>query len=228
MKSIKPVPAERIEVRVWDLPTRLFHWSLPILFALSWWSAETRRDQLHFWSGYALLFALLFRLGWGLVGSSTARFTSFIRGPSAVVRYLRSRWQWPAVGHTPLGAISIIAMLALLAFQVATGLIQTDEDAVLSGPLAELVSFDVSDKANRLHDLNFAILQALVALHLAAILFYRFMGKRLVEPMINGRARVAPGTEPMRPAPRRRAGAVAAAALLVTAWIIAGAPPLGG
>jgi cytochrome b len=214
---------------VWDLPVRLFHWSLVALFALSWWSAEYHYDTVHLWSGYALLFGLLFRLLWGFAGSSTARFTSFVRGPRAVAGYVRGGWRRPYVGHSPLGALSVIAMLVLLFAQVVLGLFATDEDGEMYGPLAALISVDASDRALELHESNFELLKILVGLHLAAIAFYWLaLKKRMVGPMVSGRASLDPGTEPMRPATRGRAVACALAAVAVTAWVVAGAPPLGG
>ncbi len=215
--------------RVWDLPTRLFHWSLVVLFGLGWWSAETGRDTVHFWSGYALLFALLFRLLWGFAGSSTARFSGFVRGPRAVLRYVRAGWREPLIGHSPLGALSVIAMLALLLAQVGLGLVATDEDGLEAGPLAMAVSMDASDRARELHELNFDLLRILIAVHIAAVLFYWLLLKKpLIPPMVTGRAVLDPDTPPMQPAPVRRALACAAIALAVTAWIVAGAPPIGG
>jgi cytochrome b len=213
---------------VWDLPIRLFHWSLVALFALSWWSAEYHYDTVHLWSGYALLAGLLFRLLWGFAGSSTARFSSFVRGPGAVVGYLRGGWRRPHVGHSPLGALSVVAMLALLLSQVVLGLFATDEDGEMYGPLAALISVDASDRALELHETNFDLLKIVVGLHIAAIAFYWLVLKKaLVRPMLSGRASLDPGTEPMRPAARGRAMACLVAALAITAWIVAGAPPLG-
>jgi len=210
------------------LPTRLFHWSLVALFGLGWWSAETGRDTVHFWSGYGLLFGLLFRLLWGVVGSSTARFASFVRGPGAGLRYLRSGWREPLVGHNPLGALSVVAMLALLLAQVGLGVVATDEDGLAAGPLAMAVSMDASDCARELHELNFDVLRIIIGLHIAAVLFYwLFLKKPLIGPMVTGRSTLDAETA-MQPAPMRRALACAAIALAVTAWIVAGAPPIGG
>ena len=215
--------------RVWDLPLRLFHWSLVLLVAFSWWTAETDRDQLHIWSGLAILFLLLFRILWGFFGSSTARFSAFVRGPAALFTYLRSRFRWTVPGHTPLGALSVLALLGILLFQVGSGLISLDEDGLVGGPLSHLVSFDTSEAANDLHEGSFDILLLLIALHVAAILLYRLaLGLNLLGPMISGKAELAPGVEPMRPVPPAVAFACAIAAAVVTVWIIAGAPPLGG
>lgn len=218
---------ERRRVAVWDLPTRLFHWSIVLLIGFSWWSAENAFDPWHLWSGYAVLFLLLFRLLWGFVGSSTARFSSFVRGPSAVLKYLRSGG-WPLAGHSPLGALSAVAMLLALLVQVATGLVQIDSEDFVEGPLSSLVSFETAEAAHEIHDLNFNILLWLIALHVAAILAYRLLlARRLVGPMITGHAELPPGIDPMAPAPRRRGLAVAGFSLALTAWIVAGAPPLG-
>lgn len=215
-------------IPVWDLPVRLVHWSLVALLALSWWTAETGRDSIHFWSGYAILFLLLFRIIWGLAGSSTARFANFIRGPSAVLRYLSGGWKQPHSGHSPLGALSVVALLLLLLVQVGLGLIQTDDDGLLFGPLAHLVSPALSEQAHDLHDSNFDLLLILVGIHIAAVLFYRFvLGIRLIGPMVSGRAEARQGIEAMRPVPARRAIIAMVAAIALTAWIIAGMPPLG-
>ena len=212
---------------VWDLPTRLFHWSIVVLIAFSWWSSEEAFEPWHFWSGYAILFLLLFRILWGLVGSSTARFASFVRGPVAVLRYLQTG-HWPLAGHSPVGALSVIAMLMSMLVQVSTGLIQIDSDDFVEGPLSSLVSFETAEAAHDIHEVNFNILVGLIALHLAAILFYRLvLGRRLVGPMVTGRAKLEGGIAPMTPAPAWRALACAGAALALTAWIVLGAPPLG-
>jgi cytochrome b len=182
-------------VRVWDGPTRLLHWALAILFAISWYTAENTLMELHRWSGYAVIGLLVFRLYWGLVGSSTARFAGFVKGPKAIFGYLRGlsgAAGAPAIGHNPLGALSVIALLALLAVQTGLGLFAVDVDGIESGPLSYLVSFDVGRAAARAHHLVFNILLALVVLHIAAIAFY-LIAKRdnLIGPMITGRKAIA-------------------------------------
>lgn len=215
--------------KVWDLPLRLFHWALVLLVAISWWTAENDRYDLHIWSGYAILFLLLFRILWGFFGTSTARFSAFIRGPAAVLTYVRSRFRWTVAGHTPLGALSVLALLVMLILQVSTGLVSTDTDGLVSGPLAHLVSFDTSEAAQDLHEDLFDILLILIGLHVAAILLYRLaLGLNLLGPMITGKADLAPGVEPMRPVPPIVPITCVAVALAVTVWIVAGAPPLQG
>lgn len=192
---------------------------------LSWWTAETEREDLHLWFGYAVLFLLLFRLLWGLVGSSTARFSSFVRGPASVLTYLRSGFRWTEAGHTPLGALSVVALLLLLVVIVGSGLIALDEDGFFGGPLAHFVSISASDTARELHEEAFDILKIIVILHVAAILAYRLLaGLNLVGPMITGKADLAPGVEPMRPVPGPVLIACVVIALGATGWIIAGAP----
>lgn len=212
---------------VWDLPTRLFHWSIVLLVAFSWWSSEEAFDPWHYWSGYTILFLLLFRILWGFFGSSTARFASFVRGPASVLSYLRSG-RWHTAGHSPLGALSVIALLLSMIVQVSTGLIQFDDDDFVGGPLSSLVGADVAETAHDVHDANFNVLLALIALHIAAIFYYRLQrGQDLVGPMVSGRAELGDGVEPMRTAPAWRAIACAALALTAAGWIAAGAPPFG-
>ena len=198
------------------------------LVALAWWTGEKEEYDLHLWVGYAALFLILFRIFWGLVGSSTARFTSFIRGPGAILRYVRDRFAWPFAGHAPLGALSVIALLAVLLFQVVSGLFAEDEDGLLLGPLAKFVSVDISDAITELHEEAFNILLVLIGLHVAAILFYRIvLRKRLVEPMITGRSELDPGVAPMTEVPAWRAFACATIALALTIWVAKGVPPFG-
>lgn len=221
-------PTAPVKTAVWDLPTRLFHWALVALIAFSWWSAESAELKLHIYSGFAIMTLLLFRLLWGLFGSSTARFRNFVKGPAAVVAYLRDPRGWRGVGHTPLGALSVVALLGLTALQVATGLLNSDDEGLNEGPLAGLVPKSIADIANEVHKANFNVLLAFIALHVAAILFYRLvLGKKLLGPMIRGRAALDPAAEPMRPGRGWVAIVCLLAALAVTRWIIGGAPPLG-
>lgn len=213
-------------VAVWDLPVRLFHWTLATLIGFSWWSAENDRIQWHVWSGLAVLTLVVFRLLWGIFGSSTARFANFVRGPRAVSDYLRHQEEWKPVGHTPLGALSVIALLGVTLAQAAVGLVLSDEDGLVSGPLNALVSFDVAEAAHEVHELLFNILLALIALHVAAIVFYRLVrGKKLAGAMISGRTMAARGTEPMARGRWWVALLCLVAALAFVRWIVAGAPP---
>jgi cytochrome b len=209
---------------VWDLWVRLFHWLLAGLIAFSWWSAKYDHVRWHIWSGLAILTLLIFRLLWGFVGSSTARFSSFIRGPASVFAHVRGRWS--GIGHTPLGGLSVVVLLLAVSIQVGLGLISEDEDGIYMGPLARLVSTDTSDSARDIHALWFYFVLGLIVLHVAAIVYYRLVrGRKLTLPMITGRAELAPGTQPMRPAKWWAAVICLSVALGITRWVIAGAPP---
>lgn len=175
---------------LWDLPTRIVHWSLVVLILVSWFSGGENM-QIHRWAGYGVLGLLVFRLWWGVAGGSTARFASFLKGPAATAAYLktvRERTPSEAGGHNPLGAWSVVAMIAAMMVQVGLGLFASDIDGLESGPLSHLVSFDASRVAADLHELTFRVLQALVALHILAIGYY-WVWKRqnLIGAMITGK-----------------------------------------
>jgi len=179
-------------VRVWDFPTRLFHWLLVIFVIISFVTGNIGGNaiQYHEWSGFTILSLLLFRLVWGFIGSRESRFMTFIRGPSAVVRYatnlLRKNSSTHFLGHNPLGGWSIIAMLWALLVQAATGLFAND-DIVTEGPLFDWVGKAASDWLTRVHKLNQQVIIALVCVHVLAVLFYFFYKREnLVKPMITG------------------------------------------
>lgn len=178
-------PAGR--VRVWSLPVRLFHWSTAALAVFSVVTAKIGGNALvwHFWSGYAVLTLVLFRVLWGLAGDHYARFSAFVRGPRAVFAYLRGEYA-PGPGHNPVGALSVLALLACLFVQAATGLFAND--AIFSeGPLAKMVSGATSDRLTSIHKWNELVLYGLVGLHLAAIAFYELVRRRrLIVPMVTG------------------------------------------
>lgn len=183
------------KIKVWDLPTRLFHWSLAALFGGMWFTGEQGGDWLHYHvlCGEAIGGLLLFRLVWGVAGSDTARFSQFIKGPAAIRRYLKGEMtEAEQPGHNPLGGLMVLALLLALLAQVVSGLFATDVDSYLfDGPLAKLVASGASESITALHKGFFHVLLALVGLHVAAILAYRFIkGKNLVKPMITGRKQV--------------------------------------
>ena len=213
------------EQRVWDLPVRLVHWLLAGLIGFSWWSVKNHHTDWHIWLGCAILTLLIFRLLWGFVGSSTARFANFVRGPKTVLAYLRGRWS--GIGHTPLGALSVLALFVAIAIQATLGLFSEDEDGIYTGPLSGLVSIDTSDKVRDVHELWFNVVLGLIALHVAAIVFYRFRGRHLTKPMITGRAAVNAGTAAMRPGKWWAALLCLAVAIGIVRWIVAGGPPFG-
>ncbi|SEA55451.1 cytochrome b/b6 domain-containing protein [Rubrimonas cliftonensis] len=184
-------PVER--ARVWDPALRVFHWALAAAVVTGWVLGEFGPAIMtwHFWCGYAVGALVLFRLVWGFVGPETARFAHFLRGPRPVLAYLRemperrpSRWR----GHAPLGGWATVALLALLAAQVATGLFADPDDYINVGPLAHLIPAGDRLTAAALHALIAKALLAMVLLHLAAVAFYAFWKREdLVRPMIDGR-----------------------------------------
>lgn len=204
-----------MRTRIWDRPTRLFHWLLVVLIPLQWWTAEEEMIEIHMILGRVMLGLILFRLLWGLVGSSTARFAGFVRGPGAVLSYLRGRLP-PAVGHNPLGALSVVALLLLLAVQVGLGLFASDEDGLYSGPLAHLVGEEASETLTERHEDMFDVLLAFIGLHVAAIVYYTWFKRQdLVGPMVTGSGEAPAGADPMRAAPAWRfAGAATLSAAI--------------
>ena len=181
-------------VRIWDLPTRLFHWMLAVLVVFSVVTANVGGNwvQWHFYSGYAILTLIAFRLAWGFIGGRYARFSSFLFGPAAILATLKGDSRAPrTLGHNPLGSLSVFALLACVGLQAAVGLFAND-DIASEGPLAKFVSKGLSDRLTSLHHLNAKIIFALVALHLLAIVFYLLRKhENLVRPMLSGDKPVA-------------------------------------
>jgi cytochrome b len=188
------------KVLVWDLPTRLFHWLLVVSVILSFVTGNIGPNAMeyHMLSGYVILALLIFRVVWGFVGSQTARFSGFVKGPSTVFAHvvmLLKKEDTPYLGHNPLGGWSIIAMLLVLSVQVATGLFAND-DIFTEGPLYLWVSKETSDFLTGIHLINRFVLAALLAIHVFAVLFYFFYkGDNLIGPMITGVKRWHTATE---------------------------------
>lgn len=221
---MRDTPSERsFLARLWDGPMRLFHWALVVLIGFAWWAGETGHMDWHKLAGYSVLALLVFRLIWGFVGSDTARFANFVRTPEETFAYLRnlfSRTHVDMAGHNPLGAWSVLLLLTTLVIQVVTGLFAVDVDGLESGPLSDRVSFDAGRVAAKWHHMSFSALQALVVLHLVAIVFYAVYKRAdLVRPMITGRRHFESDPE-LTFAPLWRA-ILAAAVAGVVAWFVA-------
>ena len=219
-ETVDEPPAAARRVAVWDLPVRIVHWAIVLLVPFSWWTAEEEMLAWHYRSGLTLLGLVVFRLVWGLIGSSTARFSSFVRGPRHILDYLRGRREF-VLGHNPLGALSVLALLFMLSLQVGLGLFAADEDGLLEGPLSHLLDEETVESVTELHETSFEVLKWLILLHVGAILFYLLVRrKNLVGPMVSGRAPAPAGTPPMVAAPASRAAiaALVALAAVAAAW----------
>jgi cytochrome b len=232
-KETHPMPlpaatADATPVRIWDLPTRAFHWLLAAAFIGLVVSGKVGGGAMvwHIRLGLLVMGLLLFRVLWGLVGGHWSRFVRFAYGPGTLLRYLRGRsrpGEHHEVGHSPLGALSVFALLGLLSLQVGTGLVADDEIASV-GPLNRFVSGATATSATAWHkDFGSSILVVLVLLHVAAIVFYRVRkGRDLVGPMISGDKSLPAGTPATRDSAATRGLALllAAACTAVVVWVM--------
>jgi cytochrome b len=206
----------------WDFPTRAFHWLLTLAVVLSWASHEFEWEIVHLWSGYTVITLVLFRLGWGFVGSVHSRFTDFVRGPSAVWQDLRGA-DGHSTGHTPAAGWSILLLLGLLLAQAVSGLFNSDE-LLFDGPLHHLLNSSWSDRIGDLHEKIFWALSSVICLHIAAVIYYQFKKQRnLIGPMLHGGSEGRQAT-----VSNWRAIALLAACIagLYTAWSFIPAPVL--
>lgn len=215
-------------IRVWDLPTRLFHWLLAALILLQFGTAEWDWLDMywHMRFGYAVLALLLFRIVWGFAGSDTSRFTQFVRSPLRAWRFFKASLtdhEQRTLGHNPLGGWSVLAMLASLLLQVVTGLFSSD-DIISFGPFSGWASESTVALMTRMHHWNRIVLLVLIGLHITAVLTH-LIGKRdnLITPMITGDKRVQAGIT----APHMRGGwwalpVVIATGVLVWALVVWG------
>jgi len=227
MHPIASPPATE-PVRVWDLPTRGFHWLLAGLVVASVVSAKVGGNAMiwHFRFGYAILTLLTFRLAWGVLGGRWSRFGSFIYAPATLLRYLRQGarpGEHLDVGHSPLGALSVFGLLGILLAQVGTGLFADDEIAN-TGPLIKYVSGATSLALTKWHKgYGQWVILTLVALHVAAILYYLWRKRQnLITPMILGDKALPPGTPASRDGAGNRLLAVAllAACAAAVTWLV--------
>ncbi|MDR3388712.1 MAG: cytochrome b/b6 domain-containing protein [Rudaea sp.] len=212
-------------VRVWDLPTRLFHWALAVLIALQYATGEFGLLDMdwHYRFGYAILALVAFRILWGFAGSQTSRFADFLRGPAVVLRHMRAYFYknpQSYVGHNPPGGWSVLAMLACVLVQALSGLFASDE-ITEQGPFADRVGEKTMRLLTRVHDWNQNVLLALIALHVVAVLLHLLLKHdNLILPMLSGRKPLA-GAPALRFVSGWRALlllGVCAAAVVALAW----------
>jgi cytochrome b len=185
------------KMRVWDLPTRLFHWTLFLLITLLFVTAYGGRMNAHAAMGQAVLILVVFRLVWGFVGSQAARFIDFVKGPSSIWSYLATG-QSKTLGHNPLGAVMVLALLAAILVQALPGLFSSDGIA-FDGPFAHLISSVASDSVTRLHVTLAYVIAGLVAIHVVAVLLHWMRrGENLIVPMFSGNKWVQVGASELR------------------------------
>lgn len=184
-------------MRLWDAPVRLFHWALVITIAVAWWSNQQANIQVHEIAGYTALSLVLFRVIWGLVGSANARFSSFVRGPDAVVGYLKklpkgSEKELAYPGHNPAGGWMVVVLLTLVGIQAFTGLFASEDTFLFfDGPLVKHVPAGFASAMNSLHHININLIYIAVALHVVAAVGYLvFKRENLIGAMITGRRKV--------------------------------------
>lgn len=218
MADSQPTGETTHEVQVWDIGVRLFHWGLVTLVIAAVVTVKIGGNAIpyHSYCGYGILTLVLFRILWGFAGGTNARFFSFITGPGTVIVYLKTMFKrdhhggnGSTHGHNPMGALSVLAMLAALLFQAVSGLFVND-DILFEGPLYAWVGKDLSDKITGWHKFNEKIIILLVVTHLAAIFFYLFYKRdNLISPMVTGVKKVTGKVTAIRP------GSAALAAVLL-------------
>lgn len=215
--------AARSEVPVWDWPVRVVHWSIVLLVVALITTGLIGNEWLvwHMRCGQTLLALVLFRVAWGFVGSANARFSSFVRGPGAVIAYVRSIFRPPHeihATHNPIGGWMVVALLLAMLFQAGTGLF-TNDDVLYDGPLVKHITKDLSDSISWLHRRGWWAVSGLAVLHIAAVASY-FVVLRddLVQPMLHGRKSLPAGLA--NPAAAKASSARALALLAISAVVV--------
>ena len=185
-------------IRVWDLPIRLFHWLLVAGIILSFVTVKIGGNAMswHAFSGYCVLSLIIFRILWGFIGSYHARFIHFVPSPKGLIHFLGGKAK-AGLGHNPLGALSVLALLLSVGLQAVTGLFAND-DIAFEGPFAKYISSETIELLTSIHRQNEKALIILIALHLCAILYYqKFKGENLIKPMIGGDKEIDPSETEM-------------------------------
>ncbi|QWD98114.1 cytochrome b/b6 domain-containing protein [Polynucleobacter sp. MG-5-Ahmo-C2] len=183
-------------IRVWDLPVRVFHWLLVLCISGSLISVNLGGNAIewHAYFGYTVLTLLIFRIIWGFIGSTHARFASFLPSREKIFSYLQGKAP-RVLGHNPLGALSVFALMIVLSVQVFTGLF-VDDEVAFQGPLAKYVSNSLVSILSEIHESNSVLIYTFIAIHIAAIIYYqKFKGEDLIKPMISGDKEIDPSEE---------------------------------
>ena len=213
-------PAGTRAVRVWDFPTRLFHWLSVALVVGAYVTQRLNWIDLHVRFGETLLALVLFRVLWGCFGSETARFRSFVAPPAAAFAHLRHvlrREPDTQVGHNAAGGWMVLLLIALLLVETLTG-IYVYNDVADEGPLSQIVPAPVANAISWLHAFGWDLLFAAVVLHVCAIAVYAIAKRHnLVGPMLTGRKRLPASVR----APARASPWIAALLLGASALVVA-------
>ena len=224
--------AEQGARKVWDLPVRVMHWGLVLAVGGAWLTRELEGDWFawHVRCGYAVLLLAATRIVWGFVGTRHARFADFVRGPRAILRYLREgtgEVGQRIAGHNPLGALMVLALLLMLLTQATLGLFANDK-IMSTGPLFGYVTGETSDRLTSLHEKLFDVIVAAIAVHVAAALFYLWVRREnLILPMITGRKPgdlLPPGASDIGSSRTLLAVGIAAALGALLWWVVKNAP----
>jgi len=173
------------KIKVWDFPTRFFHWAMVLLLVSLWWTAENGEMQWHQVCAYLLMVLVVFRLAWGFLGSETSLFKQFLVSPKRVVQYTLQQPKPNSIGHNPLGGYMVVLLLTLIILQLGTGLFATD-DVFTEGPLMYLVSSDTASWLTWLHKNNFNLIIAMSAVHILAVAVHLLKGENLIKAMFSG------------------------------------------
>ncbi|MCK8043643.1 cytochrome b/b6 domain-containing protein [Shewanella sp. 1CM18E] len=177
-----------VKVKVWDIPTRVFHWGMLCLLAGLWWTADAGEMEWHQILAYGLMVLIGVRLIWGFIGSDTAKFSHFVRSPKTVLNYLgktKREGISTSLGHNPVGGYMVVTLITLICVQLGTGLFATDE-IFTEGPLYGLVSSDTASWLTWLHKKNFDLILILAAVHVLAVGVHMIKGDKILGAMFSG------------------------------------------
>ncbi|MGS0679573.1 cytochrome b/b6 domain-containing protein [Shewanella sp. 125m-7] len=177
-----------VKIKVWDVPTRVFHWGMLCLLGGLWWSADAGEMEWHQILAYGLMILIAVRLIWGLIGSDTSRFSHFVHSPKTVINYLgktRREGISSSIGHNPVGGYMVVTLITLICVQLISGLFATD-DIFTEGPLYSLVSSDTASWLTWLHKKNFDLILILAAVHVLAVGVHMIKGDKILGPMFSG------------------------------------------
>ncbi len=223
-----PAPVRTHPVRIWDLPVRVFHWSLVLLLPAMYLTADNSQWGWHMRLGHVLLALLIFRVIWGFIGTETARFSRFVTGPAGVVGYLRGDYdEKRAIGHSPLGALAVLGLLGFTFAQVVMGLFAGDPFDGATGPLNPLVGVGTADTLTDTHEWFYYVVFGMILLHITAISLYAGLRmQNLVGPMVVGKGEKAEGVKGNSEASLGRFLVAFGLAVGTAVWVYAGAPGL--